>query len=182
MRSEGGAPEPFSMRAVNRGAGSGSSASASANCMHHAVFDSDADTDPDTDAWGSGRPPGSSSFLTVSAQHVVAGLLLGIGVDSDEALRPVSSIPEGFQRIANMGSRSAPRLQVGKGNKPGGAEASAAFPHLHEVRIPKKRPFLGCVLCACGRAGLRRCVGDRPDLEAWALWVGQRVGDGWKLP
>jgi hypothetical protein len=38
------------------------------------------------------------------------------------------------------------------------------------------------VLCACGRAGLRRCVGDRPDLEAWALWVGQRVGDGWKLP
>jgi hypothetical protein len=39
-------------------------------------------------------------------------------------LRLAPPIPEGFQQIANTGSRSAPRVPVGNGNNPGGVEAS----------------------------------------------------------
>jgi hypothetical protein len=55
------------------------------------VFDSDGDTDTDTHACDKGSRPGSSSFLTASAQHVAAGVLLGI--DSDEGHSACSPHP-----------------------------------------------------------------------------------------
>jgi hypothetical protein len=69
--------------------------------MLRLVLDSDGDTDPDTDAWGKGSRPGSMSCLTVSPRHFADGVLLGIGIDSEEGPSACPPpIPEGFQRIA----------------------------------------------------------------------------------
>jgi len=102
------------------------------------VFDSDGDTDPDTDASGRGRRAGCSSSRTASdgygAECVPVDFESELGAEPLLFLNPAKSIllacfsiPEGFERIANTGSRSAPRVHVGKGNNPGGVEAPAAF-------------------------------------------------------
>ncbi len=103
--------------------------SESASYFPHAVFDSDGDTDPDADACGKGSRPGSSSFLDVSTLHLDAEVLSESGfvlesvpmlflITASSSLVAAFRIPEGFQRIANTGSRSASRVPVGKGQQP----------------------------------------------------------------
>jgi hypothetical protein len=56
-----------------------------------------------------------------------------------------SPYPGGMQ-AGSPGSRSAPRVHVGKGNNPGGVEESAAFAPLPGCGFHHDAPFPGCVL------------------------------------
>ena len=90
----------------------------------------------------------------------------GSGSIPTKAVRPVPPIPEGFEHIANTGSRSAPRGHVGRGKKPGEVEGSPAFPPLPAGRQNPTAPYpFPCVDSRrdAEEAGLSTIVVESPN-------------------
>ncbi len=77
---------------------------------------------------GQGQSAGLLGFppCAGSARHFAAGVLLGIGIDSEEGPSACSPYPGGIS-AASPGSRSAPRVHVENGNNPGGVEGLPTF-------------------------------------------------------
>ena len=99
----------------------------------------------------------------------------GVNVDSDEGPAACSPYPEGSS-AASPGSRSTPRVHVGKGNNPGGVEESAAFAPLPGYGIQRDTLFPGCVLRTT-RGYRLPSLRDARTPEAWG-WFRHRLGQG----
>jgi hypothetical protein len=99
-------------RWASSGSGSGSGSVSESKTNWSMRFE--LDPDPDPDACDQGSRPGCSSFLTASAQHVAAGVLLGI--DSDEGYSACSPHPGGIRADSQYGvAKRTPGL-LGKRN------------------------------------------------------------------
>jgi hypothetical protein len=102
------------------------------------------------------------------------GNRLGIRMDSDEGPAACSPYPEGIS--ADTGSRSAPRVHVGKGNNPG---MGCSLPNLRTppgYGFQTDTPFPGCVLRKT-RGYRLPSLRDARTPEAWE-WVWDRLDQG----